>query len=66
MISLGLESRQEPGVAGAMERTKIDAEKLAVGMYVSQLDRPWLETPFLFQGFETPSRFHGVDLPGGL
>lgn len=39
-------------MAGAMERTKIDAEKLAVGMYVSQLDRPWLETPFLFQGFE--------------
>jgi len=22
------------------------------GMYISQLDRPWLETPFLFQGFE--------------
>jgi Domain of unknown function (DUF3391) len=20
-------------------------------MYVSELDRPWLETPFLFQGF---------------
>jgi len=20
--------------------------------YVSKLDRPWLETPFLFQGFE--------------
>jgi putative nucleotidyltransferase with HDIG domain len=24
---------------------------LQVGMYVSELDRPWLETPFLFQGF---------------
>ncbi len=22
------------------------------GMYVSKLDRPWLETPFIFQGFE--------------
>ncbi|HSM31868.1 MAG TPA: DUF3391 domain-containing protein, partial [Woeseiaceae bacterium] len=21
-------------------------------MYVSRLDRPWLETPFIFQGFE--------------
>ena len=21
-------------------------------MYVSKLDRPWLETPFIFQGFE--------------
>lgn len=26
----------------------IDLQK---GMYVSELDRPWLETPFLFQGF---------------
>ena len=26
----------------------IDLKK---GMYVSELDRPWLETPFLFQGF---------------
>ena len=24
-------------------------------MYVSQLDRPWIETPFLFQGFEIRS-----------
>ncbi|MBX3703223.1 MAG: HD-GYP domain-containing protein [Steroidobacteraceae bacterium] len=24
---------------------------LEIGMYVSELDRPWLETPFLFQGF---------------
>ena len=30
---------------------KVDAGMLRIGMYVSQLDRPWLETPFLFQGF---------------
>jgi len=30
---------------------QIDAGGLRIGMYVSQLDRPWLETPFLFQGF---------------
>ena len=30
---------------------KIDVDAVRVGMYVSQLDRPWLETPFLFQGF---------------
>ncbi len=24
---------------------------LALGMYISRLDRPWLESPFLFQGF---------------
>lgn len=31
---------------------KIDVRDLRVGMYVSKLDRPWLETTFLFQGFE--------------
>jgi len=25
---------------------------LEIGMYVVELDRPWLESPFLFQGFE--------------
>lgn len=30
---------------------KIEVNMLRVGMYVSQLDRPWIETPFLFQGF---------------
>ncbi len=29
----------------------IPTDELALGMYVSRLDRPWLETPFLFQGF---------------
>lgn len=36
----------------ANARIKIDAASLVPGMYVAQLDRPWLETPFLFQGFE--------------
>ncbi len=30
---------------------KISVKDLAVGMYIAELDRPWLETPFLFQGF---------------
>ncbi len=30
---------------------KIKVEHLKFGMYVSRLDRPWLETNFLFQGF---------------
>ncbi len=30
---------------------KVEVEKLCIGMYVAQLDRPWLESPFLFQGF---------------
>lgn len=30
---------------------RITADELEIGMYVSRLDRPWRETPFLFQGF---------------
>ncbi|MDD5272270.1 MAG: DUF3391 domain-containing protein, partial [Methylovulum sp.] len=30
---------------------EIDTKKLVIGMYVARLDRPWLETSFLFQGF---------------
>lgn len=29
----------------------IDTKQLTIGMFVSSLDRPWEETPFLFQGF---------------
>lgn len=27
-----------------------------MGMYISELDRPWVESPFLFQGFELSSK----------
>lgn len=30
---------------------KISCKYLRPGMYVHELDRPWLETPFMFQGF---------------
>ncbi len=30
---------------------KVNTGNLEVGMYISRLDRPWLETPFLVQGF---------------
>ncbi|MEE8058247.1 MAG: DUF3391 domain-containing protein, partial [Pseudomonadales bacterium] len=30
---------------------KVPINELEIGMYVSNLDRPWLETPFLLQGF---------------
>jgi HD-GYP domain-containing protein (c-di-GMP phosphodiesterase class II) len=29
----------------------VDISRLTVGMYVAELDRPWLETPFPLQGF---------------
>ena len=30
---------------------RIDADKVKLGMFVAKLDRPWLGTPFHFQGF---------------
>lgn len=32
-------------------KIKIDANNLAIGMYICELDIPWLDSPFLFQGF---------------
>ncbi|MGD9000374.1 MAG: HD-GYP domain-containing protein [Granulosicoccaceae bacterium] len=34
-----------------MATIKVDVGELRTGMYVAELDRPWLESPFLFQGF---------------
>lgn len=33
------------------KKIKITPEYLTKGMYVTELDRPWLDSPFLFQGF---------------
>ncbi len=40
----------------SIERIAIDSANAAIGMYVAKLDRPWLETPFVFQGFEIRDR----------
>jgi len=32
-------------------KIKLSPNHLKLGMYVSELDRPWVESPFLFQGF---------------
>ena len=34
---------------------KVSVDDLRLGMYVSRLDRPWIETHFLFQGFPISS-----------
>jgi HD-GYP domain-containing protein (c-di-GMP phosphodiesterase class II) len=39
----------------ASERIAVDTKRLCKGAYVAELDRPWLETPFVFQGFEISS-----------
>ncbi len=36
---------------GPLKTKKIYVHQLETGMYVSGLDRPWLETPFYLQGF---------------
>ena len=35
-----------------VEKVRLRACDLRPGMYICELDRPWLETPFLLQGFE--------------
>ncbi len=32
-------------------RKQVSVEELQLGVYVAELDRPWTETPFMFQGF---------------
>lgn len=36
-------------------KKKIHVQDLQKGMYVAELDRPWVETPFMFQGFTVRS-----------
>ena len=42
---------KEEGYA-ALVRVQVPVENLTLGMYVTELDRPWVDSPFLFQGFE--------------
>lgn len=36
-------------------KRKVEVGDLQLGMYVAELDRPWVESPFLFQGFKIES-----------
>ncbi len=38
-------------VTASVEHVEVAVTDLHLGMYVSELDIPWLESPFLFQGF---------------
>ena len=42
-------------------RKKLPACQLEIGMFVSDLDQPWIETPFLMQGFMVETQEH-IDL----
>jgi hypothetical protein len=34
-----------------IEKVRMECADLEIGMYVCELDRPWLESPFMLQGF---------------
>ncbi len=34
------------------EQLRVPVAQLRPGLYVAELDRPWLDTPFMFQGFQ--------------
>jgi HD-GYP domain-containing protein (c-di-GMP phosphodiesterase class II) len=39
------------GPVGSQRRLRLEASRLRRGIFVTELDRPWLDTPFLIQGF---------------
>ncbi|MGZ8189617.1 MAG: HD-GYP domain-containing protein [Methylococcaceae bacterium] len=49
------EKNPEINTYSSLEKVFTPVNNLAVGMYVVELDRPWLESPFPFQGFELKS-----------
>lgn len=38
--------------SSSLKRIPLPVDQLTIGMYVAELDRPWVETSFVFQGFE--------------
>jgi HD-GYP domain-containing protein (c-di-GMP phosphodiesterase class II) len=49
-------------VTTELEEVRVDVAELAIGMFVSRLDRPWQGTPFPLQGFEvrTEQELHAL------
>ena len=45
-----------------MLKKQLSVDELRYGMYVSELDRPWTDTPFVFQGFllRTPTQLEAL------
>jgi HD-GYP domain-containing protein (c-di-GMP phosphodiesterase class II) len=42
--------------AATMPKKIVTVDKLSAGVYITELDRPWVETPFMFQGFKLSSQ----------
>ena len=52
LLPLTRASRIECQAGISMSKTiQVNTSDLKIGMYVAELDRPWVDTPFLFQGF---------------
>lgn len=49
-------------MSGDLEEVRCPVAGLKIGMYVSRLDRPWIETPFLMAGFKITSEQEIADL----
>jgi HD-GYP domain-containing protein (c-di-GMP phosphodiesterase class II) len=43
-------------------QSKVDVKELKIGMFVADLDRPWIDTPFLLQGFVIEDQQQIVEL----
>ncbi|GAB6141478.1 cyclic di-GMP phosphodiesterase [Methylosoma difficile] len=46
------QSKKPGGSTYSLEKVYTSVNSLELGMYIVELDRPWLDSPFLFQGFE--------------
>lgn len=46
------EAKSKLDFGTSAEKSYMPIDKLTLGMYVVELDRPWLDSPFMFQGFE--------------
>lgn len=49
-------------MSNAIIKELVQADKLEIGMYVCELDKPWLETPYPLQGFYIQSKSERLDL----
>lgn len=56
LVRLGIlvrkKKRAKVNLVSQIDKIAVPVDELMIGMYVTELDRPWLETSFKFQGFE--------------
>ena len=55
-------SQADTEATSSVYHKKIHAKDIQQGMYIYQLDRPWIETPFMFQGFEVQTEEQVLEL----